>query len=110
MELSTVDFAELLQLRADVDAEIRRRESEEKAKAAKQVLELIRTHGLDIEDIANKSAKLGSAPATGTRKPVEAKYRHPDDASLSWTGRGRKPLWVVAWLDAGNALEALQIK
>ena len=34
MELSTVDFAELLQLRADVDAEIRRRESEEKAKAA----------------------------------------------------------------------------
>ncbi len=110
MELSTVDFAELLQLRADVDAEIRRRESEEKAKAAKQVLELIRTHGLDIEDIASKSAKLGSAPAAGSRKPVEAKYRHPDDASLSWTGRGRKPLWVVAWIDSGRELDALQIK
>jgi DNA-binding protein H-NS len=110
MELSTFEFADLLQLRTEVDAEIRRRESEEKAKAAKQVLELIRTHGLDIEDLATKSAKLGTATAAASRKPVEAKYRHPEDANLSWTGRGRKPLWVVAWLDAGGELEALQIK
>lgn len=109
MDLSTFDFSNLLQLRADVDAEIRRRESEEKAKAAKQVLELIRTHGLDIEDLATKSAKLGTVGAAA-RKPVEAKYRHPDDASLSWTGRGRKPLWVVSWLDSGKSLDDLLIK
>jgi|SRR5574343_305934 len=109
MDLSTFDFSDLLQLRNDVEAEIRRRESEEKAKAAKQVLELIRTHGLDIEDLATKSAKIGTAAAS-TRKPVEAKYRHPADASLSWTGRGRKPLWVVSWLDEGKALEDLLIK
>lgn len=108
MDLSTFDFADLLQLRTDVDAEIRRRESEEKAKAAKQVLELIRTHGLDIEDLATKSAKIGTTAVA--RKPVEAKYRHPADASLSWTGRGRKPLWVVSWLDEGKSLEDLLIK
>lgn len=109
MDLSTFDFSALLQLRADVDAEIRRRESEEKAKAAKQVLELIRTHGLDIEDLASKSSKI-NATAGAARKPVEAKYRHPADASLSWTGRGRKPLWVVSWLDEGKALDDLLIK
>ncbi|WP_174875617.1 H-NS family nucleoid-associated regulatory protein [Vogesella oryzae] len=107
MDLSTLDFSALLQLRTDVDAEIRRRESEEKAKAAKQVMELIRTHGLDLQELANKSVK---AVATTARKPVDAKYRHPDDASLSWTGRGRKPLWVVTWLDAGRTLEELLIK
>ncbi|SCK30392.1 H-NS family nucleoid-associated regulatory protein [Vogesella sp. LIG4] len=107
MDLSTLDFAGLLQLRTDVDAEIRRRESEEKAKAAKQVMDLIRTHGLDIQELATKSVK---SPASGTRKPVDAKYRHPDDASLSWTGRGRKPLWVVTWLDSGRALDDLLIK
>ncbi|MFC3533573.1 H-NS family nucleoid-associated regulatory protein [Vogesella facilis] len=107
MDLSTLDYSALLQLRTDVDAEIRRRESEEKAKAAKQVMELIRTHGLDLQELATKSVK---AVATSTRKPVDAKYRHPDDASLSWTGRGRKPLWVVTWLDAGRSLDELLIK
>lgn len=107
MDLSTFDFAALLQLRTDVDAEIRRRESEEKAKAAKQVMDLIRTHGLDIQELATKTTKTVAA---GTRKPVDAKYRHPDDASLSWTGRGRKPLWVVTWLDSGRNLDDLLIK
>ena len=34
MDLSTLDFAELLQLKNDVDVEVRRREVDEKAKAA----------------------------------------------------------------------------
>ena len=40
---------------------------------------------------------------------VAVKYRHPKDASLQWTGRGRQPKWVEAWLKDGGTIEALAI-
>ena len=40
---------------------------------------------------------------------VKIKYRHPLDAGLSWTGRGRKPKWVESWLVEGGNLDALLV-
>ena len=101
MQLDSLSYVELVQLKTDVEAEIARREQEEKAKARKQILEIARNFGLSVEDVLSKPA--------ATRKPVEAKYRHPEDASLTWTGRGRKPVWVVEQLGAGKTLEQLAI-
>ncbi len=44
------------------------------------------------------------------KKPVKPKYRNPDNTEETWSGRGRKPDWVKAWLDAGKQLAALEIK
>ncbi len=101
MELSKLDFTQLVALRADVEAEIKRRESEEKSKAKKQIIELARAYGLSVEEVLGKTG--------GVRKPVEAKYRHPVSPELTWTGRGRKPVWVQEWISSGKALEALAI-
>lgn len=106
MDLNALDFSELLQLKNDVDAEVRRREVEEKAKAKKQILEIAKAYGFSVEDVLG--GKTAPAAASG-RKPVEVKYRHPSDESLTWTGRGRKPLWVVALLEAGTDLDALRV-
>ena len=43
------------------------------------------------------------------RKAVAPKYANPADTSQTWTGRGRKPQWVQAALDAGKSLEDLAI-
>ena len=37
-----------------------------------------------------KTAKV----ASGVKKPVAPKYRHPASGA-TWTGRGKAPLWVV---------------
>jgi DNA-binding protein H-NS len=101
MELSNLDFAGLIALRSDIEAEIKRREHDEKAKAKKQIVELARTHGLSVEEVLGKGVTV--------RKPVEAKYRHPQQAELTWTGRGRKPVWVQTLLAAGKTLDDLKI-
>ena len=44
-----------------------------------------------------------------TRAPAAAKYRHPENATLTWSGRGRKPLWFVAALDAGKSPEDMAV-
>ena len=38
-----------------------------------------------------------------------AGYRHPENVELEWTGRGRKPKWVEAWLASGSTLENLLV-
>lgn len=37
-----------------------------------------------------------------------AKYRDPA-SGRTWSGRGRRPAWAVAWEDAGNSLDACKI-
>jgi DNA-binding protein H-NS len=101
MELSNLSFTELVALKSDVEIEIKHREHEEKSKAKKQIVELAKAYGLSIEEVLGKG--------TPVRKPVEAKYRHPQHPELTWTGRGRKPVWVQELLAAGKTLQDLMI-
>jgi DNA-binding protein H-NS len=65
---------------------------------------------------AELAAALGwkLAPAarkidTDGRHDVKPKYRHPQDPTLTWTGRGGKPQWVRDYLAAGGTMEELAI-
>ena len=102
MDFQAMDYVELLKLKEQLDAEIKHRESEEKLKARKQILDLAKTYGLELSDLLSKGG-------TAVRKPAEAKYRHPDDANVTWSGLGRKPHWVEKWLAEGKSLEDLAI-
>jgi DNA-binding protein H-NS len=42
--------------------------------------------------------------ARGRGRPSAAKYVNPDNKSETWTGRGRKPNWLVAKLSKGAKL------
>jgi DNA-binding protein H-NS len=47
------------------------------------------------------------------RKSVSRKlsptHRNPNNFTETWTGRGRRPRWLVAALDAGNTVEQCEI-
>lgn len=77
---------------------------EERAlKAARAEMDAIaRQHGFTFDQV------LAKAPVIG-RKPVAPKYANPADKTQTWTGRGRKPKWVVAALADGKTLEDLAI-
>lgn len=102
MDFQAMNYVELLKLKEQLDTEIRHREAEEKLKARKQILDLAKTYGLELSDLLSKG---GAA----VRKPAEAKYHHPDDANVTWSGRGRKPHWVEKWLAEGKSLEELAV-
>ena len=59
---------------------------------------------------AEKPAKAAAAKAKPAKSKVKPKYRSPDNAKLVWTGRGRPPAWVKAWVDAGKKIDDLLIK
>lgn len=48
------------------------------------------------------------AGLTGTARTSTVRYRHPENPSIGWTGHGRKPQWVLEWIENGGALEDLE--
>jgi DNA-binding protein H-NS len=41
--------------------------------------------------------------------PVAARYRNPDNKVQTWSGRGKRPLWLNAAIAAGKTLDDLRI-
>ena len=59
-------------------------------------------------------AQLEHAPvgAGNVRRPYPAvlpKYRNPANPGETWSGRGKRPVWVVAQLKSGKELDDLAI-
>lgn len=42
--------------------------------------------------------------------PHHAKFRHPEDPTLHWSGHGRKPQLVLDWISAGGDISDLKIE
>lgn len=63
--------------------------------------------GLSIGEVyPNRGGKSGRQP----KAVVAPKYRNPEDASQTWSGRGKRPLWFTAALKKkGVTAESLLI-
>ncbi|HEX6733509.1 MAG TPA: H-NS histone family protein [Azonexus sp.] len=105
MDLSTLSAAQLRDLQQQIPAELKRREAQEKVNILNEVRAFAKARGYAIEELLTKDAKAKAA--TGAK--VRVKYRHPQDAALEWTGRGRKPKWVEAWMANGGSLDNLLV-
>jgi DNA-binding protein H-NS len=46
----------------------------------------------------------------GDFMPEPVKYKNPDDVLETWTGRGRKPKWLLEEINKGKKLEDFEIK
>lgn len=95
-DLAKLSLDELKQLRKDVDAAIASYKDREKAKARAALEEKAREFGFSLDEVVGKKSRR-SKPA--------AKYRNPDDASQTWSGRGRRPKWLEEALAKGANME-----
>lgn len=105
MDLSTLTILELKSLLDKIPAEIKRREKEEKTRIRKELEALAAKSGYSLDELLGEAAEN----VRKVVKPVAVKYRHPQNADLNWTGRGRQPKWVVEFLGAGGTLEQLSV-
>lgn len=102
VDLTNLSLKELKQLQKDVDAAVTDFKDRERRDALAAVEAFARERGLSPADLAGLGGKR-------TRRPAAAKYANPNDPSKTWTGRGRRPLWVVAAMAEGKNLDDLAI-
>lgn len=54
-----------------------------------------------------RRTRTTSAKKTTPTIPV-ATYQHPEDPNTTWSGRGRKPGWILEWIESGKPVEELR--
>lgn len=109
-ELNKLSLDELLSLQHRAAAEVTARQSADKEKAKQEILALASKYGIEVKFGGSaSSAALKSGKAAKKSGTVAAKYRHPDNSALTWTGRGRSPIWVAEWKTKHSSLAGITI-
>lgn len=107
-DLDSMNDTELQQIRQQLETVMTKRKREQLATAYRQISEIAKNHNTTLEELIAYGQKKGKK--SGSTGQITPKYRHPDDAELTWSGRGKKPRWVQEHLDNGQNLDDLLIK
>ncbi len=121
MARTTVDaqLAKLKKQREAIEAKEKALMAKANDKVIAEIVALAKKHNVTIAELTaalgkgkskapRKAKAVRSATKTSDKRTkVAPKYRNPNDAGQTWTGRGISPAWVKALKDAGTLDDAL---
>jgi DNA-binding protein H-NS len=94
---------DLIAQKAELEKQIEELHTTSRRDAIAQIKALMEEHGLSGADLETGRKKpAAKSSASGTK--VAAKYRN-EATGDTWSGRGLKPKWLKAELDAGRNIE-----
>lgn len=96
INVDKMTLKDLLALEAQLGPAIAAARDRERHDLRRKMESLAAAQGFSVADL------FGTARGKG--KVSVAKYANPDNRSETWTGRGRKPNWLVAKLKKGSKL------
>lgn len=102
IDLDALSLKELKALQNNVAKAIADYDQRMKREAAMELEARARELGFSLDELLS----LKSKKKISTAKP---KYAHPENPSITWTGRGRQPQWYRDALEAGMSQEDLAI-
>lgn len=103
IDLERLSLAELKSLEKDIAKAISGFDNRKKAEAMTALEEHAKALGFSLSELTGKKARKARA-GSGV-----AKYRHPENAEVTWSGLGRKPAWFSAAIEAGKAPESMAV-
>jgi DNA-binding protein H-NS len=102
INIDKLNLKELVSLEDKIQSAIAEARGRERSELKKKLADLAETHGFSVSEL------FGGA--RGGKKSVGVgKYANPEDKSDRWTGRGRKPNWLVGRLKKGAKLADFEI-
>ncbi|SDB95866.1 H-NS histone family protein [Acinetobacter boissieri] len=100
-DINEMNVEQLESLKKKADLLIVSKKEQSIADAYEEVIAIATSVGLSIEQLLDYGVQKRK---TGLRKPVAPRYRNPENPIETWTGRGKKPRWLVAQLTQGATL------
>jgi len=105
VSLDGLSVFDLTALQAKIDEQIKVKHEEEKLDVKNKILDILAKSGFSFSDIF-PSGKVPKINAAVIKPKVKVKY---SDGQNNWTGRGRMPLWVKSFIEAGGELTSLSV-
>ena len=111
IDLSGLSLGELKELSKKVAEQLVVAQRQGIQGAAKQIEAIAQSLNMSVQELIDRSGlldeKLKRGPKPGAKG--DALYRNPNDASKTWTGRGRQPKWAEDHIAGGGKLDDLKI-
>ncbi len=104
-ELKEKPIKELMQLQDDVASAIAFRKEADRKELLDKIAQLTGEYGITLDELMADKGKITKPK----KEPGKAKYRNPDAPNQTWSGNGRKPIWIINHLAAGKLLEDIAI-
>ena len=105
INLKSLSADELSKLISSARSQLEQSRSQQIGEVRGKIEALLKSSGLSLADVFPR--QVGKGKSKGS---VAAKYRNPEDPSQTWSGRGKRPLWLVALLKKrGVTLDSLLI-
>ena len=99
-DLNEMSLPDLKQLHRNIAKTIAGYDARKKAEALAVLDAKAKELGFSLSELAGT--------VTGRKRGAGVpKYRHPANPAITWTGRGRRPQWLVEHIAAGKAIEDL---
>lgn len=98
--LNKMNVDQLAQARAHIDALLADKRAEGRKRLIETMKQVAQKQGFQLDEI------LGGAKKT---RKVGVKYRHPNDRSLTWSGRGRPSKWLADLVAKGHKREEFAV-
>ncbi len=116
-ELAHLTAEQLIALRKAAEKEFENKIKQEVKELKKRAEFLAAQLGTTVAEMLELNKKPRATKVTkkrksrkGKRGKVAPKYRNPENAAETWTGRGRQPVWVREYIEKGGKLEDLLIQ
>jgi DNA-binding protein H-NS len=103
IDLDSFSLAELKTLQKNVTKAIAEFSDRKKTEAMQALEAHAKELGFSLAELT------GGKKARRSSGPVGAKYRHPEDAEVTWSGRGRQPAWYKDAVAAGKTPKSMAV-
>lgn len=104
MDINSLNIEALIELKKQIEIKIIEKQKQQRERLIAEFTEKAEKLGLSFEELIASNPKRKTSA-----KKLAAKYQHPENNQLTWTGRGRRPLWVEELLNQGQSLEDFKI-
>ena len=104
VNIARMSRKELEVLKVDIEKALVQLAKTEKKEAKKAAEDAAAKFGFTLAELTGAQGKVRAIKA-----PVAPKYANPGDASQTWSGRGRQPLWFKEAVASGKTPEKMEI-
>lgn len=105
MDLSHLSLEELNALSQQIHLAIAKRRKAAEGALLVEIQQKAALLGISLNELRSRLAGSGRA---GVRGKAAVRFRNPETGA-EWSGRGRKPLWYLAWLESGRLEKELDV-
>lgn len=109
--LEGLELKALKEVYSATQGQIKLKEKAAQGDAIQRMRDIAEQKGVDFEAVMRAHFGIDeTSDGQKKRAKVPPKYKHPENPSLTWSGRGRHPTWFKEYVEAGGSSDDLLIE